>query len=322
MPTWSQILSELQRKQPPDYDAVRRKYLAQLHKHSERDVILYGSGWLQKNDAQPASISIGDEDMQALMEVSYGLAKAGSNGLDLILHSPGGSPEAAEAIVSYLRYRFSNIRVIVPQLAMSAATMIACAADKVILGKHSFLGPVDPQIMVSTPLGVRSVPAQAALDQFKRAQRECANPKKLSAWLPILSQYGPDFLEQCKSALAMSRELVETWLKSYMFKSDKNNGSKKAEEVSRWLADHGNFKSHSRHIPRTEAEQHGLVVCHLEKDPDLQDLVLSVFHAMTHTFTGTPALKIVENHNGRAFIKLQPAVVIPQVGLVPTVPKP
>ena len=102
------------------------------------------------------------------MEVSHGLS---GDQLDLILHSPGGYPEAAEAIVAYLRSRFADIRVIVPQLAMSAATMIACAADKIVLGKHSFLGPTDPQIMLATPLGVRSVPAQSVLDQFDRPRR-------------------------------------------------------------------------------------------------------------------------------------------------------
>ena len=89
------------------------------------------SGWLQR-ESPPGLVSIGDEDMQAFMEVSQGLE---GDGLDLILHSPGGSPEAAEAIVSYLRSRFSHIRVIVPQLAMSAATMIACAADEIVLGR-------------------------------------------------------------------------------------------------------------------------------------------------------------------------------------------
>ncbi len=148
------------------------------------------------------------------MEVIYGM---NGNELDLILHSPGGSPETAEAIVSYLRSRFEHIRVIVPQLAMSAATMIACAADKVVLGKHSFLGPTDPQILLPTPLGVRMVPAQAVLDQFDRAQQECVVPEKLSAWLPTLSQYGPDLLVQCENALAMSKELVRTWLETYMF---------------------------------------------------------------------------------------------------------
>ena len=138
--------------------------------------------------------------------------------LDLILHSPGGSLEAAEAIVSYLRSRFQTIRVIVPQLAMSAATMVACAADEIVLGKHSFLGPIDPQILLATSLGTRFVPAQAVLDQFDRAKRECANPETLAAWLPMLSQYGPDLLERCESSIQLSRSLVETWLKTYMFK--------------------------------------------------------------------------------------------------------
>ena len=128
MPIWSEILAELARTQEqggqPDFDGVRRSYLAALHRHSNRNVILYASGWLQ-GDVVPALTSIGDEDMQAFMEVSHGLE---GDELDLILHSPGGSPEAAEAIVSYLRSRFSDIRVVVPQLAMSAATMIACSS--------------------------------------------------------------------------------------------------------------------------------------------------------------------------------------------------
>ena len=317
MPIWSEILAELGTRQPPDFDGVRRKYLVELHGHTGRNVILYASGWLQR-EAPPGLVSIGDEDMQAFMEVSQGLE---GDGLDLILHSPGGSPEAAEAIVSYLRSRFSHIRVLVPQLAMSAATMVACAADEIVLGKHSFLGPTDPQLLVQTALGVRAVPAQAILDQFDRAQRECADPAKLSAWLPMLNQYGPDLLVQCESALEMSRELVTTWLNVYMFRQ-LDDGSARAEAVSDWLADHKNFKSHSRHISRSDVEVQGLAIARLENDERLQDLALSVFHATTHTFSGTPAVKIVESHTGRAFIKqhvVQPVPAI-QLGVVPASP--
>ena len=321
MPIWSEILAELSSTQqqglPPDFDGVRRKYLLQLHEHVNRNVILYASGWLQR-EAPPALVSIGDEDIQAFMEVIQGLS---GEELDLILHSPGGSPEAAEAIVSYLRSRFSHIRVIVPQLAMSAATMIACAADEVALGKHSFLGPTDPQILLPTPLGVRLVPAQAILDQFDRAQRECADPAKLSAWLPMLSQFGPDLLVQCENALDMSKELVRAWLETYMFK-ERDDSSDKAKLVSDWLADHKNFKSHGRHLSRTEIEQNQLTVNRLEKDEKFQDLSLSVFHATTHTFTGTTAVKIVESHTGRAFIKqhvVQPMPAV-QVGIGPNNP--
>ena len=305
MPIWSEILRELSQTAAPgaapDFDGVRRRYLAELQKHTGRNVVLYASGWLQK-DAPPPLISINDEDIHAFMEVTSGLR--GTN-LDLILHSPGGSPEATEGIVSYLRSRFQQIRVIVPELAMSAATMISCAANEILMGKHSFLGPIDPQLLVSTQLGRRSVPAQAVLDQFDKAQQECQDPAKLSAWLPMLSQYGPDLLVQCETALSLSRELVSTWLKTYMFDgmSNLDEREQRAESLSAWLSDHTTFKSHSRHLSRSELQDHGLIVSPLENDEKLQDLSLSVFHATTHTFSGTSAAKIVENHAGRAFIK-------------------
>ena len=303
MPLWSDILAELSQSaaqgSPPDFDGVRRRYLADLHRHTERDVVLYASGWMQRDDAPPARISITDEDIHALMEVTSGLQ--GPN-LDLILHSPGGSPEAAEGIVAYLRSRFSHIRVIVPHLAMSAATMISCAADEIVMGKHSFLGPTDPQVLLATPLGSRYIPAQAVLDQFDKAQRECSDPAKLSAWLPMLSQYGPDLLVHCETALELSRELVSTWLEAYMFRH-RDDRAEFACTVSDWLSDHKRFKSHSRHLSRSELSKRGFSILSLEDDEKLQDLGLSVFHATTHTFTGTSAVKIVENHAGRAFIK-------------------
>lgn len=301
MPVWSEILRELQPKgnKPPDYDGVRRKYLHALHQHTDREVILYASGWLQKTVAPPDFVSIGEEDIHALMEVTSGLK---GPSVDLILHSPGGSLEAAEAIVLYLRSRFSDIRVIVPQLAMSAAAMIACGANRIVMGKHSFMGPTDPQFLLSTQLGNRIVPAQAILDQFDKAVRECSDPAKLSGWLPMLTQFGPDLLVRSEATLELAKDLVKAWLQAYMF-NNMHDGPKRAESVARWLTNHKNFKSHSRHIPRSDLMDHGLKIDELEIDETLQDLVLSVFHATTHTLGGTSAVKIVENHLGSAFIK-------------------
>ena len=312
MPTWSGILEELKNSQvegePPQFDAVRRKYLTRIYEYTKREVILYASKWTQHDpNVSPDVVSIVDEDLQGIMEVIHSLT--GPN-LDLILHSPGGSLEAAEALVLYLRSKFKHIRVIVPQMAMSAATMIACAADGIVLGKHSYLGPIDPQIIINTPLGQRMVPAQAILEQFERAKSECRDPAKLSAWLPMLNQYGPDLLVQCEHASELSENLVRSWLEEHMFKSRKDR-KKKARDVARWLSDHGHFKSHGRHIPRKELEEKGLIIEHLEDDQTAQDLFLSVLHATTHTFNGTAAVKIIENHLGRAFIKQVRPVVIP-----------
>ena len=65
----------------------------------------------------------------------------------------------------------------------------------------------------------------------------------------------------------------------------------------------------------------GLIIDDLEDDQDLQDLVLSIHHAMTHTFSGTGAVKIIENHLGKAFLKMQQAVIIQQP-MPPNQPQP
>ena len=64
-------------------------------------------------------------------------------------------------------------------------------------------------------------------------------------------------------------------------------------------------------IDRDQAKEIGLKIEDLEKDQALQDAVLSVFHATTHTLAGTPSAKIIENHLGKAFVKMQ-QIVIPQ----------
>jgi len=92
--------------------------------------------------------------------------------LDPILHSPGGSLEATEQIVNYLREKYAHIRVIIPQNAMSAATMIACAADVIVMGKHSAIGPIGPQITIPTETGHFTAPAQSILDEFELAKKE------------------------------------------------------------------------------------------------------------------------------------------------------
>jgi len=316
LPTWSEILAELNELQkggvgPNAFDVVRRKYLANLYQVTGRNVILYATKWTAPGGIPPELLSITDEDVHGMMEVFHGLR---GNSLDLVLHSPGGSAEATEALVSYLRSKFSDIRVVVPQAAMSAATMLACAANRVVMGKHSSLGPIDPQMFLNTPLGQKAVPAQAILDQFKKAQDECKDPALLASWLPMLSQYGPALLMECENALKLSHELVSKWLREYMF-GGRADAKAKADAIAAALANHTFFRSHGRHISRDQATQlggYGLVIENLETSQQLQDAVLSVFHATILTFSSTGAVKIIENHNGRAYVKIAGMVVVQQ----------
>ncbi len=306
MPTWGQILKEIQATKPPDFDAVRRKYLSLLAAHLDTDVISYSTAWTQPGSGGPIT-AINAEDVQAFMEVVHGLR---SSRLTLILHSPGGSPESTEAIVQYLRQKFEHITVIVPQAAMSAATMLACACDRIYLGKHSSLGPIDPQMVVQCDGQMITAPAAAIEEQFRRAQRECKeDPAKLTSWIPILRQYGPALLAQCRFAEELSRSLVQEWLAKHMF-SGEEDAEDRAKKVATALAKHDDFKTHGRFICRERAKELGLKVSDLEDDQILQDLALSVFHSATITFSSTPTVKIVENHLGKAFVKSERNFVV------------
>lgn len=323
MPTWGELLRRLQELQAQGrrdaLDVIRREALADLASYTGRNVVLYASGHLQKPRVPPELLSITNEDIEGFMEVFYGLQ--GSK-LDIVLHSPGGRAEATEAIVKYLRSKFRDVRIFVPHEAMSAATMLACAANIVVMGRQSYMGPIDPQFQLATPLGIQSVPAQAILDQFARAKRECAEDRaNLAVWVPSLQQYGPALLEQCENAIALSQELVSSWLATWMLRRSRKR-EERAKRIASALSDHEELRTHGRPLDRNYLRSLGMRIEFLESDQNLQDKVLTAYHACMHTFSATAATKIIENHQGRAFIKLAQQVVIQAPSPVQPAPPP
>lgn len=319
MPSWGEILVEVQASQAQngvaDTDGIRRKYLRQLNTLTGRSVVLYATDFLGKGGAHT---QINLLDMQGLMEVFKDLP--GPN-LDLILHSPGGQAEATDRLVRYMRSKFDHIRVFVPLAAMSAATMWAMAADEIVMGKHSQLGPIDPQIILPNANGSgMAVPAGALLEQFREAVDECAgDPSRITGWLPTLQQYQPGLLNVCESATALSKKLVKEWLQTYMLKSNRNR-RKIANGIANWLADDHVHLSHGRAITRDELVRHGLNVSELENNQALQDAVLSVHHATMLTFGSSGAIKIIENHLGRAFVQHGGQINVTPIQAPPSAP--
>src|SRR6202163_4608533 len=66
--------------------------------------------------------------------------------LDLVLHTPGGMVLAALQIAKAVREHKAKVTVFVPHYAMSGGTLIALAADEIVMCEHSVLGPIDPQL--------------------------------------------------------------------------------------------------------------------------------------------------------------------------------
>lgn len=212
------------------------------------------------------------------------------------MHTPGGDLSATEALVTYIKKMFKNdIRAIVPQLSMSAGTMIALSCKEIVMGKHSSLGPIDPQL--------GNVPCQAVIAEFERARKEIqADPKNAALWQFILSKYHPTFLSSCNHAIDMSETLAKEWLSSNMCNGD----NKTVKKILNHFSSHDDHKTHSRHISAKKCKEIGVNIFELENDNKLQDLVLTTHHSFMHTFSNTGALKIIENQNGVAYIEHEP----------------
>lgn len=310
MPNWHEILKEIGQVGGP-HDVVRREYLRKLSEKTGRNTIAYYSGWLQKN---VPGLEINDSDKTGFMTVINGLDRA--KGLDLILHTPGGITAATESLVDYLNSMFgNNIRAIVPQLAMSGGTMIACSCKSILMGKQSNLGPIDPQL--------GEIPAHGIVEEFERAYNEIntsqlnalSHPNdpvavaeanaKIAVWQPIIAKYSPALIGECEKNIDWSETMVKEWLERNMLSSLTHDEMETVRAaIMTELADHTVSKSHGRHIPMQRCIEIGLVIEKMEDDQELQDIILSVHHSFIHTLSGTPAKKIIENQNGIAYIQM------------------
>lgn len=291
MPNWSAVLREIQIGEQ-SLDNVRVKYMRALHEKTGRNVIAYYSGWLQRGGI--GGIDITDLDKNGFMNAVHEIDR--SLGLDLILHTPGGDVAATESLVDYLHQMFgSNIRAIIPQIAMSAGTMMACACRSILMGKESNLGPIDPKYS--------GIPAAGVVEEFNRAIFEVKkDPGCLPIWKTIIERYHPTFIGQCEKAVRWSEEIVKKWLEEGMF-AGHSDAQARSQYITEALIAKGHQYNHSAHISTEQCKALGLKIENLEEDDALQDIVLTIHHAFMHTFSqATRCLKIVENHKGNRII--------------------
>lgn len=288
MPSWSEIITDvnLYSNAAVELDKKREEYLNKIHSITGRNVIAYYSGWLKAPDAP--HVSIDEQDKNAFMTTVYKLDKA--KGLDLILHTPGGDIAATESIVTYLKSIFKgDVRAFIPQISMSAGTMIAMSCKEIIMGEQSSLGPIDPQM--------GGIACQAVTDEFKRAVDEVSkNPASLGLWQTIISKYHPTFLTSCKNAVAWSAQLAEQWLREVDPAID-------FDKIKNVFLNHNNSYSHSRHLSKQDCKNAGLNVSDLEANQDLQDAVLSLHHCYMILLDKFSISKIVENNIGGRYMQ-------------------
>lgn len=195
--------------------------------------------------------------------------------IDLLLHSPGGNIDAAEKLITLIRKRAGTaaVRVIIPDYAKSAATLIALGANTVVMSDSSELGVIDPQIDMPNANGhLQNLSAQSYLDAFHlHAKNLKENPDDPVARL-MLSKMEPATVRKLERVTKRSRSIAEALLATAMVK-DEDEATRVASELS----DTKKWHSHGQMIPHEAASKIGLSVTYLAPHDDLWQLYWRLF---------------------------------------------
>lgn len=280
--TLSGILNEMREQQSGT--ATRQDLIKKIQKKNKSKVITYTS-----NFNHPAAGIMGDD----IVPFAEALSSIGqTERIDLMINSPGGDPDSAEKIIKICRDYCNEFRVIVPNMAKSAATLIALGTDEIIMGYISELGPIDPQLIISTPQGSRDrIPARSITDSWEEMESRIKKEGTIPLiYIPILNNYDLSKLDYCRKAIDRTKKFAETWLQKYMFKAD----HKKAKEIAENLADVSTHLSHAKVIDPQDAIDMGLKINLLDKNNDLWQLIWELYVRSEVNLRSNKAIKLIE----------------------------
>jgi ATP-dependent protease ClpP protease subunit len=175
--------------------------------------------------------------------------------IDLLLHTPGGDVDAAEKLITLVRSAAGEdgqLRVIVPDYAKSAGTLMALGANAVVMSDSSELGPIDPQVSSKDGNGsdmVYSVLTYLkAYDAARRALREA--PDDLANRITF-EKFDPTIVRKFQSVSDRARSFAENLLK---------RRGKNFSKIASELMDIDKYQSHGQMIGWETATEIGLTV--------------------------------------------------------------
>lgn len=236
----------------------RQDLIRAIEQKTGRQLICYVAG-------QHTMIS--RDDVVFLVDLLHN-AKRGE-GLDLLLHTGGGDMDAAEKLISMVRnfVGTAELRVVIPDFAKSAGTLMALAADFVVMSDSSELGPIDPQIVLNDGNGNRmSTPIQSYLDAYHQHSAALAkNPNDIAAQI-MLQKFDPARLKVFEAARNRARVFAEDQLKLGMFRAPKTGNF---TQIAADLLDTTKWLSHGQMIGQQEAKDIGLAVEYLDPEDEL-----------------------------------------------------
>lgn len=214
---------------------IRKTCYNEIENFRKRPLIIYATKFLD-NLPQGAPNYIDLSDIDGFTDLTNAIE---GKRVDVLLHSPGGRPDATERIVTILRRKFDDICFLIPHSAYSAATMLAISGNKIILHPSATLGPIDPQI--------NGIPARSIKRGFENIKEKISKegPESLPAYIPLIEKYSIELLEMCDDSEKLAKKLATEWLQKYMFKNEKRAKSK-IKKIVNYLSDYDEHLLHSR----------------------------------------------------------------------------
>lgn len=278
----------------------RKKQLKRISDIRGRDVLVYASNI---NANAPTSIDYSD-----ILPFSDQLSNLSSENIDIILETPGGLAEVVEDLVKLVRNKHKNVGIIVPGTAKSAGTIFSMAADEILMGELSALGPIDAQIVSNG----KRFSADAFLEGLNKIRQEATSKKSLElAYIPMLQNLSPGEIQHCENAQKFSKTLVTNWLKEYKFKdwsmhetsqtpvTDGDKG-KRAEEIADLLCNHSHWLTHGRSIKMQDLRNMKLSITDYTQDTELNDAITR-YHTLLQMSFETNIYKIYETPNSQIY---------------------
>ena len=230
-----------------------------------------------------------------------------NDNLDLLLHTAGGSPEAAADVIRVCRSYSKRFRVIVPNAAMSAGTLIAMGSDEIIMSDTSNLGPIDPQmIFVQKDIAIMR-PAKSFIDAYvdliNSARMAIANKQPATPFLHLLDRQDPSWIIECVRARKATENLAKEQLKANMLK---NKSEKEIEEVVKNFFEVGDKNTHGRSISPDEAKVFGLTIKKEDKYGDFWNMIWEIYVRIENYTRNKRLAKYLLSRNGGIDVQAMP----------------
>lgn len=237
--------------------ATRQRLFEQLERVFRRPVVSFFTSFrypvmLEDNDADMLEATLRTMDL--------------TNGLVLMISSPGGDGLAAERIVNILRTHSGagEYWALVPGKAKSAATMVCFGASRIYMGPSSELGPVDPQLITSQGGVRKQFSIHNIVNSYEELFMKAVNEKggNLEPYLQQLDRYDNKEIQEFKAAIDLANDISIRTLKSGMMKRFSEDTIR--QKIEGFLSPK-RTKSHGRPIFREEAAACELNVYKIDK---------------------------------------------------------